>query len=409
MQIDRYEIKRLLGQGAMGKVYLATDPKLDRKVAIKVLSTGRGDTELRRRFRLEARAIAALKHPNIVELYDYSGEEAEDLYLVMEYVPGLSLYHLVNDRGPMSEATALCIGHELALALEHAHQHQVVHRDIKPENILLNNGRIVLTDFGVVKAISPNSALGVRTVATRTQVLGTPGFMAPEQFSGKNIDARTDIFSFGAVLYNLTTGRLPFEGSSIDDILNRLRKGKFTDPRQFSPLLSGGFCELLATSMATKAKERFPDAAALRQRILDLLALAGVTEVRQELVSYEKNPAGHGLEQRERNLDVLIRDLKVALKDKDEALARALIQRMQVLAPVDDRMRDISGVKFDTQARPIFVSATIKSDRNLIFVLGMLAGGVLAALLTLLLVANRLVPERILLALGHLFSGGAPH
>jgi eukaryotic-like serine/threonine-protein kinase len=402
MQIDRYEVKRLLGQGAMGKVYLAIDPKLDRKVAIKVLSTGRGDDEIRRRFRLEARAIAALKHPNIVELYDYSGEDAEDLYLVMEYVPGLSLYHLVNDRGPMSEATALCIGHELALALEHAHEHQVVHRDIKPENILLNSGRIVLTDFGVVKAISPNKALGVRTVHTRTQVLGTPGFMAPEQFSGKNIDARTDIFSLGAVLYNLTTGRLPFDGSSIDDILSQLKKGKFTDPRQHNPLLSGGFCALLAKSMAVKSRDRFVDAAAVRQQILDLLALAGVTEVRQELVSYEKNPAGHGIEQRERNVDVLIRDLKVALKDKDEAQARALIERMQLLAPVDERMRDISGVSFDTQARPIFVNATVRDDHTLIFILGMLAGAILGALLTLVLVAGRLIPERILAALSHL-------
>ena len=404
MRIDRYEVKRLLGQGAMGKVYLAIDPKLDRKVAIKVLSTGRGDTEMRRRFRLEARAIAALKHPNIVELYDYSGEDAEDLYLVMEYVPGLSLYHLINDRGPMSEPTALCIGHELALALEHAHQHQVVHRDIKPENILLNNGRIVLTDFGVVKAISTNSALGVRTVATRTQVLGTPGFMAPEQFLGKGIDARTDIFSLGAVLYNLVTGRLPFEGASIDDIFNRLRKGKYADPRKLNPLLSAGLCVLIAKCMATKPNDRFESATVLRQEILPLLALDGVSEVRQELTSYEKNPAGHGLEQRERALDVLMRDLKVALKDRDEVRARAIIQRMQVLAPMGDRIRDISGVSFDTEARPIFVSQTLRSDKKLVFVLGTVFGGVLAALLTLLLVASKIIPERILVALAQLLQ-----
>src|SRR4051812_43471524 len=195
----------------MGKVYLATDPKLGRQVAIKVLAQVGPDDNIRQRFRLEARAIAALKHPNIVELYDYSGEAAEDLFLVMEYVPGASLDQLQRQHGNMSEPTVLCIAHELCLALTHAHANQVVHRDLKPENILLSQGRVVLTDFGVVKALARSSALGISRVRTRTQVLGTPGFMAPEQFSGRLIDHRTDIFSLGAVMYCLATGKLPYE------------------------------------------------------------------------------------------------------------------------------------------------------------------------------------------------------
>ena len=157
LQIDRYEIQRLIGKGAMGKIYLARDPKLGRDVAIKVLNSVSAKAETRERFRMEARAIAALRHPNIVELYDFSGTHAEDLFLVMEYVPGRTLHDHINERGAMSEVTTLCIGHELVLALEHAHEQNVVHRDLKPENVLLFNGRVVLTDFGIVKEIAAES------------------------------------------------------------------------------------------------------------------------------------------------------------------------------------------------------------------------------------------------------------
>jgi serine/threonine-protein kinase len=407
MQIDRYEVKRLLGQGAMGKVFLAEDPKLDRQVAIKVLTYGVNDAGIRRRFRLEAKAIAALKHPNIVELYDYSGEDAPDLYLVMEYIPGLSLYHLVANRGPMSEATTLCVGHELALALEHAHQNQVVHRDLKPENVLLHKGRIVLTDFGVVKAISSANPLGVAADRTRTQVLGTPGFMAPEQFSGRNIDARTDIFSFGAVLYNLATGHLPFDGESVDEILRRLKRGRFRDPREHEPLLSEAFCTLVGRCLPPKPKDRFASATLLRAQILELLALHGVTEVRQELVDYDRDPGGYANAQRERNVEVLVRDLKVAVKDRDQTKARGLIQRMQVLAPADSRMREISGVFLDTDQRPVFTGGR-PPPRGPWTLAAFVAGVVLGVGVAALVYGLRLLPEPwlvSLLRLGRLLRG----
>ncbi len=407
MQIDRYVVKRLLGQGAMGKVYLAIDPKIDRQVAIKVLSTRNDDKDLRHRFRLEAKAIAKLKHPNIVELYDYSGENAADLFLVMEYVPGLSLYHLIGERGAMSEPTALCIGHELSLALEHAHKHQVVHRDLKPENILLHNGRVVLTDFGVVKVFARDNALGVSQVHTQTQVLGTPGFMAPEQFTGKGIDPRTDIFCLGAVLYNLTTARLPFEGESLDDIFKRLRKGRFVDPRTFSPLLSRPFCGLLSDCLRSNHKSRPKTATVIRERILEILELHGVSEVRQELVNYEKNPAGYAAEQRQRSIDIIIRDLKVALKDRDESQARALIGRMQVLTPVDERMRDISGVSFDRRRRPVFSAGVTKRHRWPWIVIGLLIGSVIGAAVVLALVHLGVIPPTWLQALEDLKSSSS--
>jgi serine/threonine-protein kinase len=397
LSIDRYTIKRVLGQGAMGKVYLAEDPKLDRPVAIKVLATRLSDEEIRGRFRLEARAIAALKHPNIVELYDYSGKDAPDLYLVMEYVPGPSLYHLISQRGPMAEATALCVGHELALALEHAHSQQVVHRDLKPENVLLHQGRVVLTDFGVVKAVAENNALGV-TAKTHTQILGTPGFMAPELFSGKNIDARADVFSLGAVLYNLSTARLPFPEQEVGAMLKRLRRGRFADAREHNPLLSAPFCKLMNRCLATKPSDRWPSVTQLREEILAVLELHGVTEVREELARYDKDPDGYAVAQRERALDVLVRDLKVALKDKDRARARTLVHRMKVLAPVEDRMRDITGVSLDAN-RDVVFTATARSLGRWGMLAGVSMGIVAGVALVTLLIAFRLLPDEWLTAL----------
>lgn len=287
MQIDRYRVQRLLGQGGMGRVYLGVDPKLGREVAIKVMSSNVRDAKTRERFQLEARAISVLKHPNIVELYDYSGDDGADLFLVLEYVPGKTLYELLEQRGLMSERVALCVGHELALALCHAHRFKVVHRDIKPENVLLDRGRVVLADFGVVKVFEASEALGVDTVPTNTQTIGTPGFMAPEQFIGRGIDHRTDIFAVGAVLYNLTTGHLPYEGKQTRALYQGPKQEAFTDPREHSPHLSDGFCDLLSGCLAPKPKDRWKDPGALLAGLLEGLEAAGVTEVRHELAAYE--------------------------------------------------------------------------------------------------------------------------
>ncbi len=342
LRIDRYEVQRLIGQGAMGKVYLALDPKLGRQVAIKVLAANGADEAVRQRFRLEARAIAALKHPNIVELYDYSGESAPELFLVMEYIPGPSLDALVRQHGNASEPTALCIGHELALALAHAHRNQVVHRDIKPENVLLNQGRIVLTDFGIVKAVAKSATLGVSTIRTRTQIVGTPGFMAPEQFAGRQIDARTDVFALGALLYFITTGHLPFEGATVDDIYRNLKSTRVRPAVELNPILSPGFCDLVERCLESRPKDRFQSIEEMRAQLLSILSSHGVTEVRQELALYEESPATYGLEQRQRSVDVLVRDLKIALKDRDQDMAQTIVKWLETLAPLDKRLRRLT-------------------------------------------------------------------
>ena len=276
MFIDRYRIERLLGEGGMGRVYLAKDPKLGRDVAVKVIASN-VDERTRERFELEARAIAVLKHPNIVELYDYSGHP--ELFLVLEYVPGRNLYEYLLERGPLPEVVALCIGHELSLALCHARRFKVVHRDIKPENVLLSRGRVVLADFGVIKVLEASDLLGVDDVASQTQTLGTPGFMAPEQLEGRNIDHRTDIFAVGAVLYNLATGQLPIE------------RGAYADPRGYRAGLSDAFVKVLETCCALKAKSRYDEPSELRDVLLAALAEHGITEVRKVLEEWETSEA----------------------------------------------------------------------------------------------------------------------
>ncbi len=346
LHVDRYEVVRLLGEGAAGKVYLARDPKLGRDVAVKVLRTG-VDPSFRRRFVAEAQAIARLKHPNIVALHDYSGEQSSELYLVMEYVPGLSLFALTQEHGPMSEPTALGIGHEMALALEHAHARGIIHRDIKPENILLCEGRVVLTDFGIVKLVDTSTAGERGATRSRTETLGTPGFMPPEQFAGSSIGPHTDIFSLGAVLYDLTTGRVPYEGGSIEATYHNLRSGRYIDPREHRELLSADFAKLLARCLAPSVKDRLADAGELRTSILKLLKAHGVDEVRKELVAYERAPARHAVGQRDRRVDAMVAELKEALRERDASRANAVMQEIHKLAPLDPRMQQAAGIAAD--------------------------------------------------------------
>jgi serine/threonine-protein kinase len=373
--IGRYQVLRSLGEGATSRVYLAADPKMDRQVAIKVLAKD-ADEEIRRRFRLEAKSIAALHHPNIVELYDYSGPDAADLFRVMEYVSGPSLYAFTKKHGLMSEAAALCVGHELCFALEHAHARGVVHRDLKPENVLLQDGRVVLTDFGAVKAFSRQNPLGVKDVAGQTRTLGTPGFMSPEQFQGRDIDQRSDLFALGAVLYNLTTDRLAYEGAGVDATYRNLKSGRYVDPRQHHRLLSPEFCTLLATCLAPNPKDRIDRADRLRERILELLHTHGVTEVRKELQRYQQQPAQEAVGQRERQLDALIREIKLALRNKDVGRAKELAERFEAVAPLDERLRQLSGGAM----QPMLTMAEAKRQRRWAMLVGILIGLVLGGL-----------------------------
>ena len=220
-KLGPYEIVAPLGAGGMGEVYKATDTRLNRTVAIKVLPVHFSENpEMKQRFDREAQTIAGLNHPNICTLYDV-GRQGDVDFLVMEYLEGETLAARIG-RGALPLDDALKVAIAIADALEKAHGQGVTHRDLKPGNIMLTEGGAKLLDFGLAKpkqqaqaspSGSPISAVGMNTTAPGT-ILGTMQYMAPEQLEGKEADARTDLFAFGAVVYEMVTGRRAFEGKS---------------------------------------------------------------------------------------------------------------------------------------------------------------------------------------------------
>jgi predicted Ser/Thr protein kinase len=207
---DRYELEELVGSGGMSSVFRARDRLLDRHVALKVLHDHFvDDGESVERFRREARAVAQLSHPNIVTVID-RGESDGKQFIVFEYIDGRSLKELLDSEGPLAVDEALDVALGIARALAFAHQHGLVHRDVKPQNVLLNgDGRPKVTDFGIARSLDIEK--GVTQTGT---VLGTSNYIAPEQASGQRVDAHTDVYSLGVVLFELLTGEVPFEGEN---------------------------------------------------------------------------------------------------------------------------------------------------------------------------------------------------
>ncbi len=207
---DRYELEELVGTGGMSSVYRAHDRLLERKVALKILHQHyREDPEYVERFRREARSVAGLSHPNIVTVID-RGEEDGSQFIVFEYIDGENLKAFAERSGPLPVETALPLALQVARGLSFAHQQGLVHRDVKPQNVLLNGeGQAKVTDFGIARSIDVKHGL------TQTgTVLGTSDYIAPEQAQGLSVDAQTDVYSLGVVIYELLTGEVPFPGEN---------------------------------------------------------------------------------------------------------------------------------------------------------------------------------------------------
>jgi eukaryotic-like serine/threonine-protein kinase len=219
-RLGHFEIKYQLGAGGMGEVYLAQDMKLDRKVALKILPADlAADVDLMRRFTQEAKSAAAINHPNIAHIYEI-GEDGGTNFIVMEFIDGITLREQMRQPS-MKLAEVLEVAAQLAGALSVAHSAGIVHRDIKPENVMIRaDGIVKVLDFGLAKLSAPLSIDSIDSEApTRANVntdpgvvMGTAIYMSPEQARGLPVDARTDIFSLGVVLYEMVAGRLPFDG-----------------------------------------------------------------------------------------------------------------------------------------------------------------------------------------------------
>src|SRR5262247_3322472 len=269
--IAHYRILSKLGAGGMGEVYLAEDTKLGRKVALKLLPAEFTTDAVRvRRFEQEARAASALNHPNIITIHEIGEVRTEagaTHYIVTEYVEGETLrQRLMKElQGRLSLAEALDMAPQIAAALATAHEAGIAHRDIKPENVMVRRDGIVkVLDFGLAKLTESASPLVDSQAPTLAKdntdagvVMGTPRYMSPEQARGEKVDVRTDIFSLGAMLYEMVTGRKPFEGETVSDVIAEILKSEPPPLKEVRPELPSELQRIVSKALAKERGGRY--------------------------------------------------------------------------------------------------------------------------------------------------------
>ncbi|MGQ9496202.1 MAG: protein kinase domain-containing protein [Thermoanaerobaculaceae bacterium] len=293
--IGRFEIEGVLGRGAMGVVYVARDPVIGRKVALKTLVLPEGveeAEEFRVRFLREAQAAGILNHPGIVTVYDAGVDEATSLsYIAMELVEGRSLRDLLRQGYPFSYSDVARIGVALAMALDYAHSKGVVHRDIKPANVLLTEqGQVKITDFGVARVATSN-------LTTTGQFIGTPNYMSPEQVKGSSVDGRSDLFSLGVVLFELLTGKRPFSGDNLTEVSYKIVHEPAPVPSQLRPGLPPAFNPIVLKLLEKNPDNRYQrgvEVARALEALRRLLSGASETAVHRVLEPSQPNTTSQG-------------------------------------------------------------------------------------------------------------------
>ncbi|WP_137939539.1 serine/threonine-protein kinase [Chitinivorax sp. B] len=265
-KVGRYQMREKIGEGAMARVFKAYDPEIDRTIAIKVLRPELSRVEdYRTRFLRESRGAGVLSHPNIVTVYDV-GEDGEQPYIAMEFVDGHTLSDLLKKKEVLSTKTVVEIGIQLAKALDYAHKRGVIHRDVKPANIMqLNDSKTIkVADFGICRIEG-----GDATQATRVgDVLGTPNYMSPEQVSGQAVDARSDLFSAGVVLYQLLAGALPFEGDTLVSVALKIMKSDPVPLDKLRPDLPLSLRRIIDRTLRKQPDKRFQTGDELAQALI---------------------------------------------------------------------------------------------------------------------------------------------
>ena len=266
---NRYEILEIIGTGGMAVVYKARCHRLNRLVAIKILKDDfLEDEEFRNRFHSESQAVAMLSHPNIVSIYDVSTSITAD-YIVMELIDGITLKQYMEKKGVLNWKETLHFAIQIAKALEHAHSRGIVHRDIKPHNVMvLKNGSVKVTDFGIARMMSKGSTL-------TKEALGSVHYISPEQAKGGRVDNRSDIYSLGVVMYEMMSGRPPYDGDSPVAVAIKHINGGAVMPSTMNPNIPGGLEQIIMKAMAKEAGERYNTA----------------TKMLADMDEFRKNPA----------------------------------------------------------------------------------------------------------------------
>ncbi|MEV4556993.1 serine/threonine-protein kinase [Kitasatospora sp. NPDC049285] len=273
----RYALAEKIGHGGMGQVWAGHDLRLDRRVAVKLLRTdampypvARGDSQaelLRQRFLRECRISAGLEHPGLVSVYD-AGADGEELYLVMQRVPGLSLADLIAEEGPLPVAQAVAVAGQLCAALAAVHAAQVVHRDLKPSNVMIRpDGRVVLLDLGIAAALDP----GATRLTLTGSPIGSPAYMAPEQALAAATDPRSDLYALGCMLHEMLAGQAPFPAPTALGVLRRQVDDPPVPLRELRAEVPAGLEALVLHLLAKRPEDRPADARLVHARLLPLL------------------------------------------------------------------------------------------------------------------------------------------
>ncbi|WP_413205834.1 serine/threonine-protein kinase [Rhodospirillum sp. A1_3_36] len=271
--IGKYRIEGILGEGAMGLVYAGRDPDIDRPVAIKTihkhLISASESQDWLERFAREARAAGRVLHPNLVTVFDFLQEDGLP-YLVMERVRSITLEDRLVDGKALPTEEIHAIVSQILAGLHCIHGVGIVHRDLKPANVMLaEDGTVKLTDFGVARFTTMD--------ATGAGMIGTPAYMAPEQLTGQEVDARADIYACGVVLYELLTGRKPYKGGGVEALFTALRDGQIANPSEIVPSLSTEIDAVVAKAMSIEAVNRYPNAQDMRAALVAVLPSADHT------------------------------------------------------------------------------------------------------------------------------------
>ncbi|OEI68111.1 serine/threonine protein kinase [Curtobacterium sp. ER1/6] len=332
---NRYEIGDVIGRGGMATVHVGTDTRLGRKVAVKLLKPSlANDPAFRIRFRQEAQAAARMAHPTIVRVYDAgeetvtepSGAEVQVPYIVMEHVDGRALSDVLED-GPLAPAEAVRITEGILTALEYSHRAGVVHRDIKPANVMVtHSGQVKVMDFGIARAITDTSA----TVAQTTSILGTASYFSPEQARGETVDARTDLYSTGVVLFELLTGRPPFTGDSPVAVAYQHVSEQPVAPSTLSPDVSPALDAVTLHAMVKDRTRRFQNAAEFRTDLQQAAAgrVPVSTRTLQQNAAHDASTMLFGVNPRTTS------NPAVAFRELDDDTAEHRPQRTQNRPPV---------------------------------------------------------------------------